>query len=360
MPAAAAPDSVSFVTFALFMSATPYRVASPAVLHGLSLGGTLVFLFLVLAAGMIPGLLALGVGYLLAQWLAGTRPSQRLGRYGPKVAALLVGLMPLVLFAGVVMGAGSAVGSLRDEFDGLFDKLVSVLNNWRALLPEFLAAKVPSDSGVHDLLVEQVKNSAGLLATLGKTWLGGLVQVIVGVIVGVLLMLDDQPREVGLARAIRERALIFIDTFRSIVTAQFFIALINTAFTALYLFGLLPLFGIQMPYALALTLLTFVAGMLPIVGNLLCNVVLTLMSLSVGPGVALASLSFLIAIHKIEYIINSAIVGSKTQIAIWEMLLAIFIGEILFGVAGLVAAPLFYAYVKRELKQLPYLQHAQK
>ena len=333
------------------------RIASPAVLHGISLGATLVLLFLVLAAGMIPGLLALGVGYLLAQWLASTRLVLRMGRYGPKLAALLVGLLPFALFAGVAMGAGSALGGLRGEFDGLFEKLVSVLNNWRALLPEFLAAKLPSDSGVHDLLVEQVKHSAGLLATLGKTGLGGLVQVLVGVIVGVLLMLDHQPRDIGLARAIRERASIFIDTFRSIVTAQFFIALINTLFTALYLFVLLPLFDIHMPYALALTLLTFVAGLLPIVGNLLCNVVLTLVSLSVGPGVALASLSFLIAVHKMEYIINSAIVGGKTHIAIWEMLLAIFIGEILFGVAGLVAAPLFYAYFKRELKQLPYLQH---
>lgn len=338
---------------------TQPRVASPAVLHGISLGATLLLLFLVLSAGMIPGLLALGVGYLLAQWLASTRISQRLGRYGPKLAALLVGLLPLLLFAGVAMGAGSAVGSLRGEFDGLFEKLVSVLNNWRALLPEFLAAKVPSDSGVHDLLVEQVKNSAGLLATLGKTWLGGLVQVIVGVIVGVLLVLDGQPRELGLARAIRERATIFIETFRSIVTAQFVIALINTAFTALYLFVLLPVVDVNMPYALALTLLTFVAGLLPIVGNLLCNVVLTLVSLSVGPGVALASLSFLILVHKLEYLINSAIVGGKTNISVWEMLLAIFIGEILFGVAGLVAAPLFYAYFKRELKQLPYLQHAQ-
>ena len=340
------------------MSATQPRVASPAVLHGISLGATLVLLFLVLAAGMMPGLLALGVGYLLAQWLASTRRVLRLGRYGPKLAALLVGLLPFVLVAGVAMGAGSAVGGLRGEFDGLFEKLVSVLNNWRELLPEVLAAKVPSDSGVHDLLVAQVKNSAGMLATLGKTWLGGLVQVIVGVIVGVLLVLDAQPREVGLARAIRERATIFIDTFRSIVTAQFFIALINTGFTALYLFVLLPLFDIHMPYALALTLLTFVAGLLPIVGNLLCNVVLTLVSLSVGPGVALASLSFLVAVHKTEYAINAAVVGGKTNISVWEMLLVIFIGEILFGVAGLVAAPLFYAYFKRELKQLPYLQHA--
>ena len=57
----------------------------------------------------------------------------------------------------------------------------------------------------------------------------------------------------------------------------------------------------------------------------------------------------LIAIHKFEYIINAKVVGKRTGTSAWELLTVMFVGEAIFGVAGLVAAPLYYAYVKREL-----------
>ena len=89
---------------------------------------------------------------------------------------------------------------------------------------------------------------------------------------------------------------------------------------------------------------------MPIVGNLICNTVITLVGLSVSPFVALACLAFLILIHKAEYLINAKVVGSRTQMAVWELLAVMFVAEAVFGPAGLVAAPLFYAYLKKELK----------
>jgi predicted PurR-regulated permease PerM len=104
-----------------------------------------------------------------------------------------------------------------------------------------------------------------------------------------------------------------------------------------------------MPYAATLVGLTFLAGLIPIVGNLLCNSVLTIAGVSVSPAVGLTCLLFLVAIHKFEYVINAKIVGQRTNTAAWELLCVMFIGEAIFGVAGLVAAPLYYAYTKREL-----------
>ena len=134
-----------------------------------------------------------------------------------------------------------------------------------------------------------------------------------------------------------------------IVAAQFWIAAFNTMLTALFLLVLLPMWGIRLPYEPALITLTFVAGLVPIVGNLLCNLVLTLVGLSVSPLAAAACLAFLILIHKAEYVINAKVVGSRTQMAVWELLAVMFVAEAVFGPAGLVAAPLFYAYLKKEL-----------
>ena len=94
---------------------------------------------------------------------------------------------------------------------------------------------------------------------------------------------------------------------------------------------------------------TFVAGLIPVVGNLVSNVVVVIVSLSVSPFVALGSLVYLVAIHKLEYFLNARLVGTQIEARAWELLLAMLLMEAAFGVAGLIAAPIYYAYLKDEL-----------
>ena len=122
-----------------------------------------------------------------------------------------------------------------------------------------------------------------------------------------------------------------------------------TLLTTLFLLFILPMWDMALPYTPVLITLTFVAGLVPIVGNLLCNAVITLVGLSVSPVAAVACLAFLILIHKAEYVINAKVVGRRTHMGVWELLSVMFVAEAVFGAAGLVAAPLFYAYLKKEL-----------
>jgi len=54
-------------------------------------------------------------------------------------------------------------------------------------------------------------------------------------------------------------------------------------------------------------------------------------------------------VHKLEYFINARIVGSRINAAAWELLLAMLVMEAAFGLPGVIAAPVFYAYAKAEL-----------
>ncbi|MNU10067.1 hypothetical protein D3C72_2570090 [compost metagenome] len=65
---------------------------------------------------------------------------------------------------------------------------------------------------------------------------------------------------------------------------------------------------------------------------------------------ALGALGYLIAIHKLEYFLNARIVGGQISARAWELLLAMLAFEAVFGLQGLVAAPIYYAYLKSELK----------
>jgi predicted PurR-regulated permease PerM len=56
-----------------------------------------------------------------------------------------------------------------------------------------------------------------------------------------------------------------------------------------------------------------------------------------------------VLIHKLEYFVNARIVGAQIRARAWELLLAMLSMEAAFGITGLIAAPIYYAYVKDEL-----------
>jgi len=75
-------------------------------------------------------------------------------------------------------------------------------------------------------------------------------------------------------------------------------------------------------------------------------------SMSHSLAIALSSLLFLVVIHKLEYFLNARIVGGQIRAHAWELLVAMLTMEAAFGIAGIVAAPIYYAYIKSELREL--------
>ena len=162
---------------------------------------------------------------------------------------------------------------------------------------------------------------------------------------------QDEINRGPLARHLVEKVDRFAHAFGRIAIAQIKISAVNTTLTGLYLLVALPMFGIHVPFGTTLVVITFLCGLIPVLGNLISNTVITILSLGISVGTAVASLSFLIVIHKLEYLINSRIVGGETDSQAWEILLAIIVGEAAFGVSGVVMAPIIYAFLKRELRE---------
>lgn len=190
----------------------------------------------------------------------------------------------------------------------------------------------------------------------GGLWLGvGLVHMIMGSLLAILVFFrhvthQDEAHRGPLARHLIDKVDRFAHAFGRVATAQVKISAVNTILTGLYLLVVLPLFGIRVPFGTTLVVVTFLCGLIPVLGNLISNTVITILSMGVSIGTAVASLTFLVVIHKLEYLINSRIVGGETDSQAWEILLAIIIGEAAFGVSGIVLAPIAYAFIKRELR----------
>jgi predicted PurR-regulated permease PerM len=79
--------------------------------------------------------------------------------------------------------------------------------------------------------------------------------------------------------------------------------------------------------------------------------VIVIVSISHSFVVAIGSLFFLIVIHKLEYFLNARIVGSQIRAHAWELLVAMLLMEATFGLPGIVAAPIYYAYIKSECRE---------
>jgi len=191
------------------------------------------------------------------------------------------------------------------------------------------------------------------LQFLGKEVGRYVAHIVIAMIIGGMLALrealtDDHYKP--FAKAMIQRTTLFGRAFRNIVFAQVRISFINTIFTAIYLVVVLPLMGVELPFIKTMIMITFIVGLLPVIGNLISNTIIVIVSMSHSFGIALGSLVFLVVIHKLEYFLNARIIGAQISANAWELLIAMVLMEAAFGVAGVVAAPIYYAYIKSELR----------
>ena len=141
----------------------------------------------------------------------------------------------------------------------------------------------------------------------------------------------------------------FKKAFSNVFVAQFKISLIDTILTGIYLYAVLPIFDVNLPFKFTILIIAFIVGLIPVVGNLISNTIIVLMSLSISIKVAISSLIFLVVIHKLEYFLNAKIIGSQINSTAWELLLIMIVFEKIFGIGGIIVAPIYYAYFKQEL-----------
>jgi predicted PurR-regulated permease PerM len=135
----------------------------------------------------------------------------------------------------------------------------------------------------------------------------------------------------------------FYRSFATVMGAQITISLINTALTGLFVVV------VRMPHAPLLIAITFLCGLVPIVGNLVSNTIIVFVALTISLKLAIAALVSLVVIHKLEYFLNSKIIGDRIRNPAWLTLIALIIGERLMGIPGLILAPVVLNYLRVEM-----------
>jgi predicted PurR-regulated permease PerM len=317
----------------------------------LAAAGLFIVLKLQLLSALLSGLLVYEMVHI-----AETRLPRRLSSKRARMLAVtFLTFLAVIIVAAAVTGL---VVFIRGEghLSSLLEKMAESINQARVNLPSSISAHLPANADdLRNTMVRWLQANAQEIRIIGVDFSRALAHILVGLVIGAIVsLMGGQPHKSDrpLARALIERMSRLGNAFRRIVFAQVRISAINTILTGLFLLAGLPIFGVHLPLAKTLVILTFLVGLLPVIGNLISNTVVIVVSFSVSISVAIAALIFLIVIHKLEYFLNARIVGSQISARAWELLVAMLLMEAAFGMAGVVAAPIYYAYLKDELTTL--------
>jgi hypothetical protein len=231
--------------------------------------------------------------------------------------------------------------------------MAEVIETARSHFPAWALSSLPEEPAeLKAAAAAWLREHARQLRSIGQDVWRTLLHILFGMVIGGMIAVS---REAGdtehgpLVHALTNRARLLGRAFRSVVFAQVRISALNAALTGVYLLVIVPWMGIQLPFAKTMVIVTFITGLLPVIGNLISNTVIVVMSLSVSPVLAVGSLAFLVVIHKLEYFVNARIMGGQIEARAWELLLAMPVMEAIFGIPGVIAAPIYYAYLKNEL-----------
>lgn len=316
----------------------------------LTAGALFLVLHLHLLSALLGGLAVYELVHILSRKLPFIRGRREAGK---RLAVAILAMFVVATLALLIVGLIAFFRADPASFPALLAQMADILETSKQHLPSWLASELPTNAEeVKNEGVAWLRRHAGQLQTFGAEIGRVFLHVLVGMVIGALISLHEatpSTQPAPLARALSERARRLGEAFRRIVFAQVRISALNTALTAIYLAVVLPLLGVRLPLAKTLIVFTFLTGLLPVVGNLISNTVIVVVSLSASPGAAFGSLIFLIVIHKLEYFLNARIVGGEIHAKAWELLLAMLVMESAFGIAGLIAAPIYYAYLKDEL-----------
>jgi predicted PurR-regulated permease PerM len=204
-----------------------------------------------------------------------------------------------------------------------------------------------------DTVVDEVQYFGKRATVVGKQ----VVFFIIGLVVAISLFLNARLDLEGERRGrnnlyslicaeIEARFRSFYQSFARVMGAQMIISTINTGLTSTFVTW------IALPYAGLVIAATFICGLLPIVGNLISNAVIVSIAFTVSPRLGISALVFLVVLHKLEYLLNSKIIGGRIRNPMWLTLLALIVAERIMGIPGIILAPVILDYLKTETSRV--------
>lgn len=318
--------------------------------------GVIVFIFIgflfIMSVGLFPALISGFITYLMMLYSEEFMANfLRLGKYSRLLATLTLSVFIITLLTLSSIYFFNWIAKTLSNPDALINETSLILDKTLTELSPEIASMLPKN--IDNMKTEGLNFIQSNLISIRNFSKGAthtLITMILGMIIGIMIAAGDySTTNKILINSFRNKMINMIESFKHVIIAQAGIALFNMIMTAIFLLIVMPLFNINFPFSKTIIFLTFFIGLIPIIGNIVVNVIVLIIGLSVSVGVGMSAFIYLIAIHKFEYFLNAKIIGGRIEAKAFELLIAMLLFESLFGIIGLIAAPILYAYIKKEL-----------
>jgi predicted PurR-regulated permease PerM len=265
-------------------------------------------------------------------------------------------LIFLILVISISYGAGfyvrESLSSLPRIAESVIPKVLEYADDWGLTLPfsDLVTLKALASSGIKQQATDVAK--FGIVATREVVVMIIALVIAIGIFTNGKIDLSEGSYVISnnlyscLTKELSERFVTLYRSFVTVMGAQLIIASINTTFTAIFVLL------VKLNFAKSVIVITFACGLLPIIGNLISNSIIVGIALTQSPQLAVASLIFLVVLHKGEYFLNSRIIGGRIRNPMWLTLLGLVIGETVMGIPGMIFAPVILHYLKSEASQI--------
>jgi predicted PurR-regulated permease PerM len=267
----------------------------------------------------------------------------------------LTAVLFLVLVSAVAYGMGHFINQTVRALPEIANEAIPSVIKWAR---EYQIELPFTDyDSLKDLALDTVRSQVNYLGNVARFARGATTQfifVVVGGVVAISLFFNSRLELEREKYAVQNnlyslccdqialRFAAFYRSFATVMGAQIAISVINTVFTTIFVLA------VGLPYAVVVVGVTFLCGLIPVVGNLVSNTIIVGIGFTVSPKMALMALVFLVVIHKLEYFLNSKIIGRRIRNPLWLTLLALVLGERLMGVPGMILAPVVLNYIRVE------------
>lgn len=310
-------------------------------------------------AVVIVSIFHFGLGTPFVTLLFGYLTLHSIGKKLPKgLAVIAFSVLVSIVFYLFVHFMREAIGALPAVANKAIPNILDFANDWG------LNERFDDPESLKSYFIQQVNSQLHFLARFAQFFTKEFVYIIIA-LVGVCGIFSSGRIDLAtdsyeirrnvysvFADKISDRFRSFFSSFRTVMGAQVVISAVNTFFTGIFVLSL-SLFGAKMPYSFLIIVVTFLCGLLPIVGNLISNTVIFCIGLTQSVQLGVISLSYLIILHKFEYFLNSRIIGGRIKNPMWLTLLSLLVGERLAGIPGMILAPVILNYLKVEGAKVP-------
>jgi predicted PurR-regulated permease PerM len=223
---------------------------------------------------------------------------------------------------------------ISNNFDSLFNI------NINELVPIFhwLKIPVPIDMDFNyilKLVLGYIKGHLNIVTTIGNNSL----QMIIGIIFGVLFFTYDRDNyQVEnnywslLIETISSYLNVFFQSFKTIMSLQIIVALLNTLSLAILSLVIAKIVsGDFMPYWYILLPLAAIFSLIPVIGNILINILIFVIAINVSLIFSIVAIVYFFLVHKLELVAIAKLLGKKASLPFLFVALSMLIGELIFN-----------------------------